>query len=144
MLDKSLFLANNVLGLPLARAMGCRKYSEKLPQQLRSGLEHLAGWPSFAGLIPKIFSAKSIDPTRPSTARSWPGSCNLRLVQLLGTAIERRHWLQFLSQHPDAEMPNSILHLVAHVLASADTEDLIQLLQGESLEKKLSGGRLQG
>ena len=62
-----------------------------------------------------------------------------RLVQIFGSMIEWRHWLELLSQYPDAEMPNSIPQLVAQMLAGAHAEDLVQFLEGKAWHTRQIG-----
>ncbi len=47
--------------------------------------------------------------------------------------VERWQRLEFLSQHPDLEVPECILQLVTHVLSRADAEYLVEFLEGKRL-----------
>lgn len=47
--------------------------------------------------------------------------------------VELWHGLELLPQNPRLEVPNCILQLVAHMLARADAEYLVELFQGKCL-----------
>ena len=70
--------------------------------------------------------------TVPKFAKRLPGRIVANLRKMLYTLVEIGNRIQFLSQDPNPEVPNSILELVRGMLPGQNREHLVHFLQGQS------------